>query len=128
MNNLDPKLAKYLSSAKQEIYNEYHGTGKKKGSKKRKQPDSATSTVAGAGFVIADDDGVSWGNKADDDEEDAAVGARRAVLTLESMLKSSLQSLNIARPCSSLSEAQQQQHNRCDLQTSLYLTMKRLKS
>lgn len=88
MNSLDPKLAKYLSASKQEIYDEYHG---KKKSKKRKQADpDGDSILHGNGFRIAglDDDegnGFGWGAKRKlEDEEDTALGGVHVVANVRS--------------------------------------------
>jgi hypothetical protein len=104
MNSLDPSLAKYLSSSKQEIYNAYHGTGtstlssdyaqdeparKMKKKKKRKLAPDAESSAGigpgtGTGMIIEDEDGGynPWtavsrragGDDEDDDESGFAPG------------------------------------------------------
>jgi hypothetical protein len=51
MNSLDPSLSKYLSSSKQDIYDEYHGSRKK--TKKRK--------LESTGLLIAGEDGDGAG-------------------------------------------------------------------
>ena len=60
MNSLDPSLAKYLSSSKQDIYDEYHGTGTAGTKKKSKKRKVESGSAGGAGLVIAGDDGSSW--------------------------------------------------------------------
>lgn len=85
MNSLDPSLAKYLSKSKQDIYEQYHGSGsavkKKKKSKRYDAGDSiaSTSSAVGSGLIIADDaDDVvdpwsrrSTGMLVDGDDDDA---------------------------------------------------------
>jgi pre-mRNA-splicing factor CWC26 len=63
MNTLDPSLAKYLSTSKQDIYDTYHGKKRKKA--KHGHHDAAPSTS-----LVVDDTDFGWGTSAlqDDDE------------------------------------------------------------
>lgn len=83
MNSLDPSLAKYLSSSKQDIYDEYHGTGSSKSKGKSKKKRKIEGTSSNGGMLIGGDDGGddSWnpwaaaekkarGRGIDDDDED----------------------------------------------------------
>ena len=73
MNSIDPSLAKYLSTSKQDILDTYHGK-KSKGSEKRKKDPQNN------GLLINDSNDVGWGNNALDDDDDGAPGGLHAFI------------------------------------------------
>lgn len=96
MNTLDPSLAKYLSTSKQDIYDTYHGKKRKK-AKHGRDPTSAVSS--GTSSLIVDDNDFGWGTSAaQDDDEMTPVVEHRTSAAFKPVASTSSAPANTATP------------------------------